>query len=73
MFVIIRCTKDGHHYVHTDGQHDRVFTTEAAAEAEVARINRFGTHYKATIHSEFRNTRQAREYCRNIGETDVPN
>ncbi len=66
MHCIIRSSPSGHHYVHSDGQRDMTFTTEEAAAAEVSRIKRLGSAHDATIHSEFKNTRQAREFCRSI-------
>ena len=64
MYCIIRSSPTGHHYVHSDGQRDMTFTTWEAAAAEVGRIKRLGSTHDATIHSEFKNTRQAREFCR---------
>lgn len=64
MHCIIRSSPSGHRYVHSDGQRDMTFTTWEAAAAEVSRIKRLGSTHGATIHSEFKNTRQAREFCR---------
>ena len=66
MHCIIRSSPSGHRYVHSDGQRDMTFTTWEAAAAEVNRIKRLGSTHDATIHSEFKNTRQAREFCRSI-------
>lgn len=66
MHCIIRSSPTGHRYVHSDGQRDMTFTTCEAAAAEVSRIKRLGSAHDATIHSEFKNTRQAREFCRSI-------
>ena len=64
MHCIIRSSPSGHRYVHSDGQRDMTFTTWEAAAAEVGRIKRLGSTHDATIHSEFKHTRQAREFCR---------
>ena len=68
MFVIIRHNETtGHRYVHSDGQNDMTFKSADEAEREVARIKKFGTHAARSI-GIFRSTREARTYCRLLGQ-----
>ncbi len=68
MFVIIRHNPvTNHFYVHSDGQNDMGFTSQALAQTEVDRIESFGSQHGATILSGLKKARQGRLYCKMRG------
>lgn len=69
MYIIIRHNPvTNHRYVLTDGRNDRVFRDAQAATLEARRIQGWGSAHGVEIYGCFDSTRQAREYCRLMGE-----
>lgn len=69
MHIIVRHnTVTGHRYVLTDGRNDRVFKDAESAKLEAERLQGWGSAHGVEIHDCFKTTRQAREYCRLMGE-----
>ncbi len=69
MHIIVRHNAvTNHRYVLTDGRSDRIFRDGKAAEQEARRILGWGSAHGVEVHDCFSNTRQAREYCRRMGE-----
>ena len=69
MHIIIRQDRmTGHRYVLTDGLKDRVFKDREAAEAAAKCLRGWGSTHDIEIYDDFKSSRQAREYCRLLGE-----
>lgn len=69
MHIIVRHNAvTGHRYVLTDGRNDRIFKDAESAHLEAKRLQGWGSAHGVEIHNCFKSTRQAREYCRLMGE-----
>lgn len=69
VYIIIRHNPvTGHRYVLTDGHNGRVFQDAASAELEAKHLQGWNSAHGVEIHGCFKNTKQASEYCRLMGQ-----